>query len=276
MYVVSDNSPQHIADWAEWYVSHSSDTLSKTMLTSILAQTLYLDDELIDELVDNVFLELRYRERLYGPNSPIKIEGRVLSSQVSWKDEPHYLACLIFSLTGNAERATYAGKLFEEVSAAAVKQYIGGEAIICGFPKPVRARNLAAAASERFVREFPSTRKDRNLDLMAWRPFGDTRPGQLVILVQCAAGRNWPLKTKELVLEAWKKYVQFHVPPLRGFTMPYIISDPEEFEEHSTDAGIILDRVRIYRFTQGVTLDAQLKKKLTTWCKGRVAAMNAN
>jgi hypothetical protein len=276
MYAITDTEPEHIADWAEWYVAHSQDTLSKTALSSQLALTLSLDDDGADILVESVWLELRLREHLYGPNAPIKVAGRVLKSRLSWLDKPHYLACLIFSLTGNGTQTTVAGQLFEEVSAVAVKHYIGGECVICGFPTPLKVADLAARTGERFIREFPSHRKDRNLDLMAWRPFGDARPGQLIVLVQCAAGRNWKHKTKELAVEAWKKLIQFHVAPVRGFTMPYIISDVSEFEEHSTDAGLILDRIRIYRCTNGVVLDTELKKRLTTWCKGRITAMNKN
>lgn len=276
MYAIMDGEPEHIADWAEWYVAHSQDTLSKTALSSQLALILGLDDNGADVLVESVWLELRLREQLYGPNAPIKVAGRVLESRFSWLEKPHYLACLIFSLTGNGTQTTIAGQLFEEVSAVALKHYIGGECVVCGFPTPLKVADLAARTKERFIREFPKHRKDRNLDLMAWRPFGDSRPGQLIVLVQCAAGRNWQTKKTELVVGAWKKYIQFHVDPVRGFTMPYIISDTNEFEEHSTDAGLILDRVRIYRCINDVPLDSGLKKWLTTWCRCRITAMNKN
>jgi hypothetical protein len=276
MYAITDGGPEHIADWAEWYVTHSQGILSKTMLSSQLALTLNLEDDDADMLVESVWLELRYRAQLYGPDTPIRIVGRVLESRFPWLDNPHYLACLIFSLTGNGTRATYAGQLFEEVSAIAIKQYIGGESIIFGFPSTLKVSDLATSTLERYIREFPGKRKDRNLDIISWRPFGDARPGQLVILVQCAAGRNWKTKTKELVTAAWEKLIQFHVSPVRGFTLPYIISSNIDFEEHSTDAGIILDRVRIYRCTYGVALEADLKRRLTIWCKGRLTAMNKN
>src|SRR5436190_627414 len=38
--------------------------------------------------------------------------------------------------------------------------------------------------------------KDEGVDSIAWRPFLDRRPGQKIILLQCAAGSDWKDKAK--------------------------------------------------------------------------------
>ncbi len=275
MYPILDTTPTGIADWAEWYVTYSQQPLSKPALTNELAIVLgsTTTDEALDGLVDSIWIVLKGRQKLYGPHSPIKVSARLLTSRGNWQDHPHYLACLIFALTGNIEKAGAAGQLFEEISTLAVRGYIGGRGVTCGFPTTLNASDLADMVTEPFIKEYPSYRKDRNLDVMAWIPFDDGRPNQIIVMVQCAAGRNWRSKTKELNLEAWKKYIHFLSPPIRSFTLPDIITD-DRFEEQSTDAGLILDRSRIFRCIHRVTLDADLKDRLIKWCKARISDMN--
>ena len=275
MYPILDTTPTGIADWAEWYVAYSQQSLSKPALVNDVALIMgsTTSDDMIDSLIDSVWLILRTRQKLYGPGSPIKVAARLLTSRGKWQDHPHYLACLIFALTGNIEQVGAAGQLFEEVSTLAVKRYLGGEGVTCGFPTTLHASDLASLVTEPFIKEYPSYRKDRNLDILAWIPFNDGRPNQIIVMVQCASGRNWRSKTKELNLEAWKKYIHFLSPPIRSFTLPDIITD-DRFEEQSTDAGLILDRSRIYRCIYGVTLSTDLKARLIKWCKARISTMN--
>jgi hypothetical protein len=112
------------------------------------------------------------------------------------------------------------------------------------------------------------------LDVLAWKPFQDGRPNQIVMLVQCAAGKNWRTKTKELNLKAWSSYIDFMCVPIKGFTLPDIISDVARFDDYGQDAGVIFDRSRIYRNIVGTTLDTATQKKLITWCKRRIKSMN--
>lgn len=270
--IINTVSKTSIADWAEWYVAHSQESLSKSALSSAIASAKGADPT--DNFVDSIWLELGQRQALYGDNSPIKVLPRLLESRFPWAENPSYMACLIFSVTGNIEGSGYAGQLFEEVSNIAVKRYINGESITCGFPMKLKAKELSRLVKEDFVKDYPKFRQDRNLDVMVWRPFGDNRPSQLIILVQCAAGKNWRDKTKELNIKAWQSYINFLSPPLKSFTLPDIISDAERFEDYSHDSGIIFDRSRIYRCINGIDLEEPLKKRLIKWCKIRITKMN--
>jgi hypothetical protein len=273
LYQIADpGSISSVADWAEWYVAHSQESLSRASLSKMMGAA--SGSDVSDEDLDNVWRELEGRQKLYGPNTPIKVSSRLLESKVDWLDIPGYMACLIFSVTGNIEETGLGGKLFEHISNSAVKSYINGEAVVCGVPRRLTASELAAKVNERFTREYPSFRKDRNLDVLAWKPFQDGRPNQIVMLVQCAAGKNWRTKTKELNLKAWSSYIDFMCVPIKGFTLPDIISDVARFDDYGQDAGVIFDRSRIYRNIVGTTLDTATQKKLITWCKRRIKSMN--
>lgn len=270
--ITNTTSKTSIADWAEWYVNHSQQSLSKSDLSNKIAAA--TSSDVADNFLDSIWIELGNRQRLYGPNSPIKVTPRLLESRFPWTQNPAHMACLIFSVTGNIDGTGNAGQLFEEVSSVALKKYINGEVVTCGFPMKHDAQSLAGMVKEEFTKHYPKFRKDRNLDVIAWRPFNDGRPSQLIILMQCAAGKNWRDKTNELNTKAWQSYINFLSPPLKSFTLPDIISDAERFEDYSHNAGILFDRSRIYRCIQGVTLETTLQERLVKWCKGRITRMN--
>lgn len=115
---------------------------------------------------------------------------------------------------------------------------------------------------------------DRNLDIIAKRPWGDDRRSQIIFLIQCAAGGNWKTKIKELNLDAWRKYIHFAAIPIKGLSVSVFITDIEELHEISTDAGILLDRPRLYKQTKGqVMIDIALRPTLIQWCNNRIVEL---
>ncbi len=131
-------------------------------------------------------------------------------------------------------------------------------------------KELAIELNEKFVSEIPPSRNDRDLDIVAWKPFGDNRSSQIIILIQCAAGHNWPKKRKDLNLKAWMTYIHFSCTPIRGFSLPIILSDSRDLHEKSMDAGLILDRSRIYRNSITGNPSDGLREELKTWCLSRL------
>ncbi len=109
------------------------------------------------------------------------------------------------------------------------------------------------------------------MDIIAWKPWEDFRVSQFVLLVQCASGKNWKTKLNDLNLDAWKKYIHFAANPIKAFTIPIVITNQEELQDISTDAGIIIDRARIYKYSiDRKCSDISLKDNLITWCNNRM------
>jgi hypothetical protein len=266
------NSIDNVADWAEFYVAFTQDELSKSKLNSSVEEA--SGSEPTDEFIDNVWLELEQRERFYGDNPPYHVQSGLIVPAVNWKDYPEYMTCLIFALEGNPVDPLRSGTLFERITNEAMRSFLGGESLAVGFPATMAVEDIAKALGEKYVSDPPWWRRDRDLDVLTWKPFGDQRISQVIVLIQCAAGGNWPKKKKDVCLDAWCKFIHFACRPMKGFAIPVIISDPVKLDEHSTDAGLIVDRARIYRNMIGASLrDAALRQDLKIWCEGRLVDM---
>jgi len=268
-------SISNTADWTELYMAYQKDYLSKSQLSSYLRESLGADPD--EDFLQNVWKELERRLTLYGNSPPFRVEDKGFISTINWKDYPEYMACLIFSLTGNPSNSADSGKLFEQITNEAVKNYLGGNSIIYGHPRNVCVSDICSQMNEKFNYNPPKRRKDRDLDVIIWKPFGDSRASQIVVLIQCAAGNNWPTKLKDLNLEAWKTYIHFACHPIKGFSVPVIVeNDCEQLIEMSRDAGLFIDRSRLYRNIISFPQNTALKRNLKSWCTKRLKQIGVN
>lgn len=263
-----------IADWVEFFVAAGHEGLSKSQLRAYVEESSAVEPS--DDDIDSVWLELEKREALYGSEPPYMVQRGIVEAAIDWNEHPEYMACLVFALAGNSAEPLRSGTLFERITEEALRHFIGGKSLVVGFPSTVSVEEIANSMQEKYIAEPPWYRKDRDLDIVAWMPFDDGRCSQVVILAQCAAGFNWPHKKKDLNLDAWCKYLHFACRPIKAFSIPVIISDRTKLEEDSTDAGIIIDRVRIYRNVIHATPVGELRKDVRGWCNERLAEMLDN
>jgi len=188
------------------------------------------------------------------------------------------MTCLLFSLYGVSGEHRGGPKLFERLVAIAIKNYVKGSVFVFGWPVlpdvqadiEARVRDLAAAVRERFA-EAPAERyKDRGVDVIAWRPFeehttGEHRSSQLVILAQCAAGRNWRQKTGQLPHKSWTQYIHWACEPLQGFAVPGVIPAELWHDISQECEGILFDRIRILNLLPDGIPDLELKGAIEAW-----------
>jgi hypothetical protein len=264
---------ESIADRVEFFVTLTKGELAKSELGAYMESS--SGSEIDADIVDSAWQELEYREFLYGERPPFAVEGALVRSLIDWENLPEYMTCLIFALEGNPTDSLSSGVLFERITEQAVRNFISGKCLRTRSPRKIPVIKIAGAVNEKFNYEPPSYRQDRDLDVVAWKDFGDNRSSQVVILIQCAAGHNWKSKLKDLNLDAWTKYIHFACRPIKGFSIPVIISDKTELEEHSTDGGVIIDRSRIYRNVISSSPSDHLRDELKAWCKRRIAEMVA-
>lgn len=264
------------ADWCEFVVVSRRRDLSKAQLSTVLGE--YLSSDPDDDYIDNIWRTLSRRQQLYGDVPPFIVVNDRVEPFASLDDHPAYFACLIFALEGNATTqagsSAAAGALFEHICCTALRRYLSGNAQRFATLRPASVKSMAATIGETFGMEFPPHRNDRGLDVFAWKPWPDNRLGQIVILMQCAAGFNWREKTADLNLAAWRRYIQFSVDPLRAFSLPAVVED-SELSELLMDAGIVLDRPRIYRtlLDGSNDLDRDVRESLVQWCESRLIEM---
>jgi len=266
-------SRQFVTDWVEFHLCVTKSDLSKSELYSHIENS--SGSEPATEFVDDIWNELERRILLYGDNPPYLLGPRLVTPIIEWENNPGYLMCLILSIDGNSVEPASTGKLFERLSCHAVKNYFGGEAVIYGFPQKQSVENICAQMNERFGLNPSSNFKDRGVDIICWKPFGDRRKSQLAAIIQCAAGHNWSKKLLSVPIDAWRQYVLWSGSlPIKGFTTPIIIED-SEFHDIAVDAGLMFDRPRIFRNIQAERMeDDSLYPDLVRWCSTRVNNYN--
>ena len=116
-------------------------------------------------------------------------------------------------------------------------------------------------------------RKDAGVDVISWRPL-DSRPGQVILLVQCAAGEKWHDKTNDINLDVWKKLVDFAANPVKALAFPsvYITSTAEQEKRwiaYSWAGGILLDRLRIASWFPRSTR-SPIWSEMSAWCQCQI------
>lgn len=262
------NSYAAVADWIELHISLESEELSKSALSSSIEATTGEEPQQI--FIDDVWQELSFRERLYS-RSPFEVHDETIERSFDSSTNVAYLTCLILSLFGIQEYDAYAPTLFERIVCQATKRYLKGRAFVIGWPSGQTGQAsikrkvmiIAGRLGERFAEAPPSRFKDRGVDIVSWKPFRELRSGQVVLLLQCAAGQNWKNKAP-VPLTAWNQYIHWGCNPIAGFAIPSIISRTD-WHEISLEKGIMFDRVRLYNLLLIGAGDLGLEEDLNAW-----------
>jgi len=265
-------SVSQVADWLELSILYDERAISKAKIISLFSDNNKHDQE---QTIDSALSELERRQAMMGNSPPFCIENNAIKrSTYTWEDIPEYVMCLIFSLQGvkKIKEDDDGTKLFERVSKDAVKFYLGGEAIVLGFPSEDRLnqqlKELAALTNEKKseARSPLSTDKDKGVDIIAWKSHKDGRSNQIVLLIQAAAGYHWNLK-KPISEIAWSEFMFWSAKFVRGIIIATTL-DEIKFVKARDDYNMIFDRVRIYRalMYEG-TRDTSLSEEVKVWCQ---------
>lgn len=265
------NEATSIADWVELMITINQTSMSKSQINSAINSS--SGEEPSETIADDVWVELKRRENLYGNIPPYILEYNLITFSLDYKSNPEYVMCLLLSLFGNAQQPSSTGKLFERLSCEAISNYLNGNAVVFGHPSQMKVSDLTQLLHETIIRELPPTDKDGGLDVMAWIPFNDYRPSQLVILFQCAAGKNWETKLTHLTLDYWRTLISWKCLPCRGFTAPVVITD-HDFDKKAYLGGVLLDRIRIYKNTYRKKFQGQLRSELLVWVNDRISELS--
>jgi len=267
-----------VADWVELFVAVTGQLISKARLSHIVEGA--SGQEPTESFILDVWRELSLRQKLYI-DCPFTIDNLTIESNENVSAARVYVACLIMSVFGAQENQQHTSKLFERLTCLALKKYLSGDGIVFGWPvergekTSIRDRiiELSGRINERYV-ESPAERyKDRGVDVVGWKPFGEGRPSQIVILLQCAAGLNWRTKTTELPIESWIQYIHWSCNPIKAFAVPCIISK-RDWHDVSKEGGILFDRIRIINLLSKETIDRELSNKLDSWVKSKLNELN--
>jgi hypothetical protein len=286
------------ADWLELRALVASDrNSSKGDMESVLrrAPPLAAGDQenydRIDVLIGDVFKELENRQRLLGKFYPFTVHAPLVERRHQTKVEfSSYVFCLCLSYLRDDKRykANECPRLtFERMSSLAGEQYLGGELFIFGTARKhddiprqgsIFMKNLAHLGEHMFergtVRTKPSkSKKDDCVDVVIRKSFKDKRPFQLALFGQCATGKGWKAKIKDLQpKEFWDSW---YAPTtasvlVKSFFIPHVLDD-DDWEEVARHAGIVFDRYRVVGFAAGHTKWPTYAKEAQAWINNLLA-----
>jgi hypothetical protein len=297
-------APAEHADWLELKALASQDRnssisdLGRTIERAGTMDAMVEDDDVAgvdpdgdgaSAITSAAFFEIESREQGCGTSAGYAFDVGENSIEAKKKaEETIYVFLLLLARYGHqaAKEVALADSLFEEVSAAAVRGYMGGtaaraDAIAFGPTRRKKGTGFRSAVDDLCSRlgegggistePAASDQKDAKLDVVAWTPFPDSRRGKLVMFGQCATGKNWPSKLTELQPHAfcgvWMRE-PLHIVPHRAFFLPFTIPD-RTWNIAISNGGIVFDRCRIAAHATDVP--APILKKCRQWSKAVMA-----
>jgi hypothetical protein len=90
----------------------------------------------------------------------------------------------------------------------------------------------------------PPRRKDGGVDVIAWRSFGDKRPGFPIVLAQCSIERDLLQKARDIDLKQWSAWLALDAQILVVLVVPGAIPPDERWNEMARNC-VILERLRL-------------------------------
>ncbi len=169
--------------------------------------------------------------------------------------------------------------LLEELAAHVLKNYLGARSKVFVFGT-ARSGNFKDKVNKlchemkegvgfrNLDGESNVTAVDDNLDAVAWAPFSDEAPGQLILVGQCKTGTSWHGLENQMQPDQFaKKWFKepFLVTPVRAFCLSEAINRAR-FKRTQIASGILFDRCRIVDFCGG--FDCSRIEKWTTTAFG--------
>lgn len=269
-----------LADWAEasCFFGHLK-FISRSEIESALEESGIANTE---TKIGDIWGEINRRHFIASIAHPIVCKQEELERLGNWSYSPAYAFQLLLALRSyfpsmsiSVSKFNKAAKMFEQITTHALSGYLEKCPVAnIGSPRAGDIpRNfckcldyIAKELREKrgIIRQFQCSTKDENVDIVAWHPFKDGRPGQMIILTQCAAGKDWKTKMGEISLDVWRQYINWLVEPLKAFAFPFVCVQ-HEWDYRSRMGGILLDRLRISLMFATAEQDTSLLSELNKW-----------
>jgi hypothetical protein len=284
--VPASESGPALADWAELSCLFGPENFtSRAKVAGSLEAAGIVDTA---TRVDDVWNEIGRRHDFAAEGHPVQTTRTRLARVCDWTESLPYAFQLLLSthayypktrIPESSPLWKQTSKLFETLTSVALQGYMNGRAINVGAPRPRGVPKGFRDCLEFLTGELYELRgsglainsniKDDHLDVIAWIPFGDARSGQIIVLVNCAAGGKWERKSTELkgYVDIWREHINWATPPLTAFAFPHVCAVDTEWLRLSRAAGILLDRLRISDMLGQVEPAGSLQRALAAWCR---------
>lgn len=248
------------------------------------------DDDENADLLDESMNEIDRRSRACGGGYPFDLElsGTALRHNESGDLKSNVYRYLLLSTRLNMKSSrVHAGidgtALLEELAAHVLRKYLGERAQSLVFGSSIggsfkgRVETMCVKLCEGVgFQSLDGTKEkavDDKLDAVAWVPFTDSLPGQIIVFAQCKTGTNWDGLINQLQPDQFvDKWLQqpILVPPLRAFCVSEAV-DRSRWKSTCVSAGVLLDRCRLVDFCEGA--DQALVDRMVSWSDAASASV---
>ena len=269
------------ADKAEYFQGEDEDAYDAT----------FSDSEAADRFTELLWQELHRRRVALGEGYPFLVgSADIALEHDSWRHVAAYLMLLLLDL-GRSYRAvmvdiqadTLESRLFEKIVEASARGLLAGPCSRFGWPRepdwPTGIDDRVARLAQELELSLElldgKTRpndKDRGLDVAGRFSIAGSSEGTMVLLAQCAVGKNWKKKRGEPWIADWRDLLQWKGFLVRGVAVPWRLSGAwgiTRAYRHFDDA-LILDRPRILAGAPDRHIDQNTRRDVELWCEPRV------
>lgn len=248
-------------EWLELNILRTGEGMSKSLISS-------LADGIPETEIDGWIRELEYRKSMYD-NPYFEINNNKINPLKSWNEIPEYYLCVYYSYFGASDN-TNGTKLFEKISALALKKFIGGDVYTLGFPEGKGLNDyldeFISYCFEGRGRKANGHYKDDGVDVIGFKLFGDGRSANLYVLLQCAAGIHWRTKNK-INLNRWTQYIFWYPECIISSISTVDFVSQKDWEKQTSSFGMLIDRVRIYNTIYQNNIEEDLRNEVLEWAE---------
>jgi hypothetical protein len=245
------------------------------------------EDEAINRILDEVFIELDKRANAVGDGYPFEITNSLVTRRAVFRDTYlPYIFCLCLSNFGSppmAAKVVNPRLLFEHISSLSLEGFLGGKALVLGTGRLLEDEKTTVKGfagvidqlaefigeGDGFKQQNTLSRKDDGIDVVGIKHLGGPRLSNLVVYGQCASGADWQTSGKlsqcqpEAFFDQWMLGHKIS-PPIRSYFIPYIVEDAK-FVWAARKSGLLFERLRVSKWASAHANLGNWARQMTTW-----------
>ncbi len=296
----SSNDAVYLADWVELNLLLNKEQIVSVMniideLTDIPPdympvfsldfsedRQLILDQE--ESKADAAFHELVSRSDWLGDRYPIVIENGVALLRVNAPTMDVYRFLILLRArqmySGNLDDdGEESGFLFEEIVSRALGAYTAGHQVRFGVAGGQRGGGLPQSSVEALhslssrMHEYMAapdvsakSPTDFGGDAVAWKSFGDERPGKIILIGQATISEGKWMSKEPSAKWINKRLIRFLAPPIRAVAFAETLSlTSQDTLDGTTFSSIPFDRLRLLSVLVDEDLPRDLRGRMNEW-----------
>jgi hypothetical protein len=203
--------------------------------------------------------QIAWRSKALGVAYPFAVTDTAFSRLDDARTRGYYQALLLLtsSISGRLGGQTPEGTslMFERIVCAAMARFLGDGTQVLRFGWPYEdgrpdqfGEAIRWAAEKMRIRLGAGyrqpRRRDGGVDVIAWRPFPDSRPGFPIALVQCTIEEDVVGKSRDIDVGLWSSWLGFDTAPMCVLAVPSTVGRNEDWNEVAVNA-VLLERLRL-------------------------------